>query len=88
MVTQFFDKVLVDNWREAWKFYSLWAYAVVAALPQIAELAAQFGILSADAGNVPESFASLLKWAAFFGALVRLLKQLKPAQAPAAEAQA
>lgn len=79
MFAQFLDKVLVDNWRSALRFYSLWFYAAIGLLPEIADLAVQFGVVASDSVAVPEFFANLLRWIAFAGALSRLIKQVKPA---------
>lgn len=84
MVTQFLDKVLVENWRQAWKFYSMWFYALLAALPELVALAAQYGIIDASSADTPAFVAALIRWIAFAGALSRIVKQLKP-ELPAKE---
>lgn len=84
MVTQFLDKVLVENWRQAWKFYTIWFYALLAALPEIVALAAQHGIIDPAQGDVPSLVTKLIQWIAFAGAMSRIIKQLKP-ELPAKE---
>lgn len=84
MFTQILDKVLVENWRQAWKFYSLWFYALLAALPELVALAAQYGIIDATSADEPGFVAALIRWIAFAGAFSRIIKQLKP-ELPAKE---
>lgn len=78
MFGNLFDKVLVDDWRSAWKFYSLWIYLVIGMLPQLLELASSFGL--APSASIPGFFSDLLKWVAFLGAASRLIKQVGAVQ--------
>jgi hypothetical protein len=77
------DRYLVEDWRKALKFLSLWAYLLIGMAPTLFDLAVQYDIINAT--EVPPIFSTLIKLMAFGGAVVRLvnqaavLKGLKPA---------
>lgn len=73
MIAEFFNKYLVDDWKRAWKWFSMWAFIIVAFSPEIYELAVKFGIVSA--GHLPAVFERLVQWVGFFGAVSRLVDQ-------------
>lgn len=68
---------LVDDWRKAWSFYSTWALAFIALLPELWNSIAISGIT--DAGDVPAAFSYTLKGGVFVALLLRQVKQVKTA---------
>jgi hypothetical protein len=65
---------LVSDWKQSWKFYSVWALAVIAALPDLYNLLAAAGLFD----QMPEP----AKWAVRGGAVLalvgRFVRQKKP----------
>lgn len=65
---------LVEDWKHAWRYYSVWAMAVLAALPDLYNLLA--------AGGVFEAMPEPAKWAVRGGAALalfgRFVHQNKP----------
>lgn len=64
---------LIDNWQQAWKFYSIQAMAVLMCLPTLYDLAVQYGLI--DSKDPPAAFSNLIRIVAFIGAALRLIKQ-------------
>lgn len=70
---------LVDEWRQAWKLLSVWAFIVIGIAPDLYSGVAAMGWLN-DA-SVPPAFVWTLRSLAVAGIAVRLIRQ-KP-KAPA-----
>jgi len=64
---------LIAEWRQAWKFLSVWAFALVGAAPDIHSAVVAMGWLS-DPG-VPPSFVWSLRGLAVAGIVSRIVKQ-------------
>ncbi len=83
MLIEFLDKYLVNNWREAPKWFSTWFFVLIALSPELYDLAVQYHIL--ESGGLPAIFQKLINWVGFLGAVSRLADQkaiwekLKPA---------
>lgn len=73
MITNSLDKVLVSDWRNAWKFLSLWFFFILGMSPDLFQLAVDFGLLKGE--DVPAAFAKLVNYVAFIGAATRLIDQ-------------
>ena len=69
---------LIENWRQAWKFYSVWAFAVIAALPDLYNALAAFGAFE----DMPDAASWTVRGAAILGIVVRFVSQQKPEGAP------
>lgn len=67
---------LVDEWRQAWKMLSVWAFAVIGIAPDLYSGIVAMGWL--DDGNVPAAFVWTLRGLAVLGIGARLLRQRKP----------
>lgn len=67
---------LIENWRQAWRFYSVWAMAVLAALPDLYNMLLAAGLLEADA--IPPLAAWSIRIVAIAGIVVRFVKQKRP----------
>ena len=63
---------LIENWRQAWKFYSVWA------LPDLYNMLAAFGAFE----DMPEAASWTVRGAAILGIVVRFVSQQKPEGAP------
>lgn len=72
-MNQIFDKFLVNDWRHALKFASLWIYLLVGLSPQIFELAVQFDLIAT--ADIPALFQKIVNWGAFLGAVCRMIDQ-------------
>ena len=84
------DKFLVENWRSAPKWLSMWIMLLVGLAPQLYDLAVQFQML--DGGTpLPTVFTKALHLIGFAGAVFRLVDQaaitkgLLPAKADSAD---
>ena len=81
IVARGFDKILVDNWRECWKWLSLYGYAIVIASPEIfqlfMDLVGQFDGNQADQVYIPPAFAKMLRTIGTVGLIVRMVRQSK-----------
>lgn len=73
MLTDFLDKYLVNNWREAPKWFSTWIFILIALSPELYQLAVQYEIVGP--GNLPAIFQKLINWVGFLGAVSRLADQ-------------
>jgi len=67
------DKYLIEDWTSAWKFISMWIYAIIGAAPQLYNLAIQHNLYSAD--SVPLAIANFISLMAFLGSAGRVVKQ-------------
>lgn len=71
---------LVPDWREGWKFYSAWVYAIIIGLPELMTMLAASGYL--EMGEVPDTMAMALRVVGIVGIAVRFIDQTKPAVPP------
>lgn len=71
---------LIEDWRQAWKFYSVWALAVLVALPDLYNALLAAGLLDADA--MPPVAAWSVRIVAIAGLVVRFVNQKKPEGLP------
>lgn len=80
-LVRFLDWALADNWRQAWKWLSLYGYVAVIISPEIfqsvMDLAAQFDGTQADKLVLPSTFVSFLRTLGTVGMVVRLVRQTK-----------
>lgn len=65
--------MLVDDWKDAWKKLSVWAFIVIGAMPDIYSGIQSLGWL--DDKAVPQSFVWTIRVLAGVGIAVRLVKQ-------------
>jgi hypothetical protein len=68
-----FELTLINEWRQAWKLYSVWIFALVLAGPDIFNAAVSAGLISAD--HVPALFGRLVNIVGFVGIVSRIVKQ-------------
>jgi hypothetical protein len=64
---------LITDWKQAYSFYSMWAFALLGMAPEIFNLAVQYGMVESTAA--PALLATVIKTVAFVGALTRMVKQ-------------
>lgn len=64
---------LIDDWKKAYKLYSLWFFAIIGLVPDLFNLAVQYEIVSST--SAPAILSHAIKLIAFFGAASRLVKQ-------------
>jgi hypothetical protein len=64
---------LIEGWQRFYKMYSIQFLALIAALPEIYDLAVSYNIFSG--GVLPEKFSAIVKVMAFMAAVSRLVKQ-------------
>ena len=67
---------LIEDWRQAWRFYSVWAFAVLAALPELYNLLQAAGLL--DDGSIPPVAAWSVRAIAIAGIVSRFIRQKRP----------
>lgn len=79
-MTKILDKVLVDDWRQFYKFISMWAALLVGLLPSILDLAVEFQIIDPSKGSMSEFSADLVRYLAFVVAVSRLIRQTAQGQ--------
>ena len=66
---------LIDGWKKFYAMYSIWAFILLGALPDIYNLAVQFNIITGD--SAPAFLARAVNTVAFLGAVGRMMKQKK-----------
>ena len=71
---------LISNWREGWKFYSAWALAVLALVPDIYNAILASGVL--DSETIPSEAAWIIRGVAILGIVSRFINQAKPEGLP------
>lgn len=63
---------IVENWREFWKWHSLYVFAFIAMMPDIWNLIVASGLLHDT--PIGQNLDLALKFVALFGAILRLVK--------------
>lgn len=71
---------LVDEWRQAWRMISVWAFALIGIAPDLHAGIVSMGWLNDD--NVPPAFVWTLRGLAVLGIAGRLLKQKRKPDVP------
>lgn len=66
---------LVDDWKQALKKYSVWAFIVIGAMPDIYTGMLGMGLL--NDGALPQTFVWTIRILAAMGLALRLVKQQK-----------
>lgn len=64
---------LVDEAKQWYAMYSIWAFALLGVAPELFNLAVEFGMISGE--QAPVILARIIQTVAFFGAASRLIKQ-------------
>lgn len=67
---------LIDNWKSAWRFASIWMMAAMAIMPELYNLAISMGVLSEDTS--PGALVRLMQIMSFLGIAIRMIKQKMP----------
>lgn len=70
---------LIQNWRKGWKFYSVWAYALILALPELYSQLMYSGVIDM---YDPPPYVNVLRVIAFVGLVLRFVDQSKPGADP------
>lgn len=71
------NALVIDDWRKAWKFYSVWGIAVLGAIPDIYNALVGSGLVGGD--DAPNTLTWAARIAAIGVLLLRLVNQQKPA---------
>lgn len=66
---------LIEEWKKAYKFYSIWFFVIIGALPELFNLAVQSGLVDSEAA--PQALSRLISLIAFAGAASRMIRQKK-----------
>lgn len=69
-------QILVTDWRDVWKYYSTWALAVLALVPDIYAALVAAGLLSGD--DMPAVATWIVRGVAILGIVSRFINQAKP----------
>lgn len=69
-------QILVSDWRDVWKYYSTWALAVLAVVPDIYAALVAAGLLAGD--DMPEVATWLVRGVAIAGIVARFINQARP----------
>lgn len=64
---------LVSNWRQAFRMYSVWVFAILGSMGDIYNALQTAGLL--DGAPLPEVFLRSLNLVAVVGVIVRLVRQ-------------
>ncbi|WP_223621166.1 hypothetical protein [Lysobacter sp. ESA13C] len=67
---------LIENWREGWRFWSTWAFALLVAAPEAYPALQALGLL--EPGALPAPFAWAVRGIAAAGFVARFICQNKP----------
>lgn len=73
-------QVVVSDWKRVFKFYSTWALAVLALVPDIYAAVVAAGLFNGD--DMPEMAAWLVRGVAIAGIVGRFINQAKPEGLP------
>lgn len=65
---------LIPEWKRAWRFYSVWAFAVIVALPELYNAAATLGLFDA----APATLLWSMRGLALAGIVARFVDQARP----------
>ena len=65
---------LIENWKDGWRFYSTWALAVLAALPDLYNLLATSGLFD----TAPAELVWTVRVGALLALVARFVSQQKP----------
>lgn len=65
---------LIDGWKQGWKFYSVWGYAVLLALPEIYTALSHFGAFD----QMDAHTAWVIRTISAAGLVLRFVSQSKP----------
>lgn len=73
---------LIENWRQSWRFYTMWAMAFLLCMPTLFNLAVEYQLL--EGTELPPVFAYSVRLVAFGTMALRVIKQqledMKPAE--------
>ena len=72
--------VLIKSWKEGYKFYSVWALAVLGAMPDLLNALTAAGLLTSE--EMPEVAKWAIRAVAIFGIVSRFISQAKPQGLP------
>lgn len=67
---------LIDDWKSAWRFISIWVMAFMAILPELYQLAISMGVLSEE--TAPGALVRIMQALSFIGIAMRMIKQKIP----------
>lgn len=68
---------IIDDWRHGWRYYSVWAYACLGALPSLYDLLAATGWFGA-LDDAPGALAWTVRALAVAGIVIRFVRQHRP----------
>lgn len=71
---------IIPDWRQGWKFYSTWALAVLAVMPDIYNALLAADLLNTD--DIPDYAAWAIRGVAILGIVSRFINQAKPEGLP------
>lgn len=69
-------QILVTDWRDVWKYYTIWALAVLALVPDIYAALVAAGLVTGD--SMPDVATWLVRGIAVVGIVARYINQAKP----------
>lgn len=67
---------IISDWRQGWKFYSTWALALLAVMPDVYNALLAAGLL--DAEVMPELASWAVRLVAIAGIVSRFISQTRP----------
>lgn len=65
----------IADWKKAYTFYSMWAFALLGVAPELFDLAIQYSLI--DSAAAPVLLSKLISIIAFIGAASRIVQQKK-----------
>lgn len=71
---------LIADWKQGWKFYSTWALALLAVLPDAYNAILAAGLLNAE--DMPDVASWAIRIVAVLGIVSRFVSQTRPDAAP------
>ena len=69
-------QIIVSDWRDVLRYYSTWALAVLALVPDIYAALVAAGLFAGD--DIPEAAAWIVRGVAVLGIVSRFINQAKP----------
>lgn len=69
-------QILVSDWRQVWRYWSTWAFALLALMPDLYQALVAAGLLGD--GTMPDTAAWMVRGLAIAGIVSRFINQAKP----------
>jgi hypothetical protein len=67
---------VIEDWKRAWRFYSVWFFAAVGVMPDAYDMIVASGLLNSP--ETPEALVWGMRFVAIGGIFARVIRQVRP----------